>query len=145
MTETHTVDLTGRFDARAETYDASKVHRWQARMAADLTAATAHDRVLDVATGTGLVLRYLPAASDLGQRIGVDNSAGMLETARRALPTATFVVADAADVPFEPGRFDAVTCAAAIPYLIDRGRPGEAGAATPAPRPPPVARRGTPA
>lgn len=86
-------------------------------MAADLTAATADDRVLDVATGTGFVLRFLPAASAHGQRIGVDISAGMLKMAHRVLPMATFVVADAADVPFECGRFDAVTCVAAIPYL----------------------------
>lgn len=49
----------------------------------------------------------------------MDVSAGMLEKGRGALPAATFIIADAADLPFETGRFDAVTCVAGIPYLDD--------------------------
>ena len=42
--------------------------------------------------------------------VGADFSPAMLTHARRRLPNAEFVEADAQDLPFEDGEFDAVIC-----------------------------------
>lgn len=109
--------LAKRFDARADSYDASAVHRWQANVAASVADVGGHDRVLDVGTGTGLVLRCLPTTLGGGLRVGVDVSDGLLRVARRELPDATFMIADAQRLPFIDRSFDIVTCVATIPYL----------------------------
>jgi ubiquinone/menaquinone biosynthesis C-methylase UbiE len=60
-------------------------------------------RTLDVACGTGFLTRHLP-----GEVVGLDQSASMLEEARRQAPQATFVEGDALTLPFEDGTFDRV-------------------------------------
>ena len=63
-------------------------------------------RVLDVGTGTGVA-----AASAVGlgaAAVGVDTSVGMLEVGRAARPGLRFAAAEAIDLPFGPGTFDAV-------------------------------------
>ena len=107
------VDVGARFDARADTYDASAAHRWQAGVA----GVSPEERVLDVATGTGLVLRALPAPSPPGLRVGVDLSPGLLAVATRELPAAAWVRADAGHLPLVDGGVDVVTCVAGISYL----------------------------
>jgi SAM-dependent methyltransferase len=69
------------------------------RAVAELPAA----RTLDVACGTGFLTRHL-----LGAVTGLDQSARMLELARERAPGATFVQADALDLPFEDGAFERV-------------------------------------
>lgn len=69
------------------------------------------DRVLDVATGTGAVLRELRRRRVQPARVvGVDASREMLARARRSLPSWELVQADAGSLPFEDASFDAVTC-----------------------------------
>src|SRR5687768_7182807 len=81
------------FDEAAGDYD--RIERlmalgsgsWYRRGALRRSGLTPGMRVLDVATGTGLVARE--AAAIVGERpalIGVDPSAGMLAQARRSLP-----------------------------------------------------------
>ena len=111
------VDVGARFDARADTYDASAAHRWQAGVAAEVAGVSPEERVLDVATGTGLVLRALPAPTRPGLRVGVDLSPGLLAVAARELPSAAWVRADGGHLPLADGGFDVVTCVAGISYL----------------------------
>ncbi|NNC13303.1 class I SAM-dependent methyltransferase [Planctomonas sp. JC2975] len=113
------------FDGRAATYDESAFHR--ALAAETVRFALADDapdaqgtpevhRVLDIATGTGLVLRALP--STVTRRCGVDVSAGMLAVARAELPEAELVQTDASgELPFPAGSFDLITCVTAF-HLI---------------------------
>jgi SAM-dependent methyltransferase len=76
-----------------------------------------HD-VLDVATGTALLLRSLP--TDAGLRlVGVDISSGMLNVARAELPDAELHVADVHNLPFNGESFDLVTCVTALHLLAD--------------------------
>ncbi len=55
-----TAELAARFDERAATYDESAMHRGLAQAVADFVRLGAVRDVLDVGTGTGLVLRCAP-------------------------------------------------------------------------------------
>jgi ubiquinone/menaquinone biosynthesis C-methylase UbiE len=119
-------EIAARFDERADRYDESSMHRGLAAAVVDfalrdsaIDAASAGPRtVLDVATGTGLVLRYLNADPRVdwtgSQFTGIDISDGMLAVARTALPSARFVNADAARLPFDDDSFDLITCVTAL-------------------------------
>ena len=63
-------------------------------------------RVLDLCCGQGNVTRALVDAGC--EVIGADFSKAMLEIAAKQVPSATFVEADAQDLPFEGEEFDAV-------------------------------------
>ncbi|QCV89094.1 methyltransferase domain-containing protein [Acidipropionibacterium jensenii] len=110
-----------RFDARAHSYDSSAMHRALAHEVASFVDPGHGSAVLDVATGTGLVLRALARRCpdrEL-QLTGIDISPGMLEVARRRLPRATLTVGDAAALPFATDSFDLVTCVAALHLIPD--------------------------
>lgn len=90
------------------------------RIALEMLAIAPTDRVLDVACGPGNFTRdFAPAASE-GLVVGVDASESMLATAARetTAPNVAYLRADACDLPFRDGSFDAVCCFAAL-YLIE--------------------------
>ena len=58
-------------------------------------------RTLDVASGTGFMTRHLR-----GDVVGLDQSASMLDVARKQVPGAEFRQGDALDLPFDDGSFD---------------------------------------
>jgi ubiquinone/menaquinone biosynthesis C-methylase UbiE len=60
-------------------------------------------RTLDVACGTGFITQHLP-----GEVTGLDQSEAMIEIARERVPGASFVIADALDLPFPDDTFDRV-------------------------------------
>jgi ubiquinone/menaquinone biosynthesis C-methylase UbiE len=72
-----------------------RLERW----IADLPPA----RTLDVACGTGFMTRHLR-----GEVTGLDQSASMLEIARRQVPGAEFVRGDALALPFPDGSFERI-------------------------------------
>ncbi|XAY06944.1 tRNA methyltransferase [Paraconexibacter sp. AEG42_29] len=108
------------WDRQAARYPAQE-HR-QARalaVAVRLAATRPGDQVIDLATGTGAMLRALaalPADRRPAGVVGVDRSAGMLaRAAATALPDGwTTVAADARAVPRPAAAADVVTCA----YLL---------------------------
>ena len=83
---------------------------------ADLSAVR---DVLDVATGTGLVLRALRERREELRLTGTDISPGMLEVARDSLPDATWVEADAAALPIADRSVDLNTCVTALHAIPD--------------------------
>jgi demethylmenaquinone methyltransferase/2-methoxy-6-polyprenyl-1,4-benzoquinol methylase len=89
--------------------------------------APRHDqRVLDVATGTGMVAFAL-ARRGGGQVVGLDQNEAMLGAARRrleAMPSlagrVTFVQGEAERLPFADGEFDALSFTYLLRYVDDR-------------------------
>ena len=92
--------------------------RWR-RFLVSRIGAGADDRVLDVATGTGMVARELVAR--YGCRVvGVDQSAGMLaEARRRSNGHIELVEASAESLPFRDEEFDAATFTYLLRYVDD--------------------------
>jgi demethylmenaquinone methyltransferase/2-methoxy-6-polyprenyl-1,4-benzoquinol methylase len=92
--------------------------RWR-RFLVSRVEAGPGDRVLDVATGTGLVARELVARRGC-HVVGVDQSPGMLAEARRhANGGIELVEASAERLPFADGDFDALTFTYLLRYVDD--------------------------
>lgn len=116
---------TARFwDRVSRRYDRQ---RWLERASIgtviELLAPRREDRLLDVGTGTGLLLRQLAGSSPRpGEALGVDASAAML-TRVLGLPCGWSVtVADARALPFGAGDFDAATACYLLHVLTDADR-----------------------
>jgi ubiquinone/menaquinone biosynthesis C-methylase UbiE len=100
------------------------LERAAVRTAVELLAPASGERVLDVGTGTGELLRQLarrPARP--GDVVGVDASAAMLARVSR-LPAGWSVrVADARRLPFGDDEFDAATASYVLHVLADADVP----------------------
>jgi demethylmenaquinone methyltransferase / 2-methoxy-6-polyprenyl-1,4-benzoquinol methylase len=119
--------IAGRYDALNSVMTAGLHHRWRAR-AADLAGLGPGDSALDVCCGTGdLALELAGRVSPAGHVIGCDFSEPMLDLARektaaRGLQTVRFEWADALQLPYDAGRFDAVAVGFGIRNLADLDR-----------------------
>jgi demethylmenaquinone methyltransferase/2-methoxy-6-polyprenyl-1,4-benzoquinol methylase len=97
------------------------------RALVERTRAGTGDRVLDVATGTGLVAAELVRAHGC-RVVGVDQSEPMLAVARERLAVAPDLLdrvelrrAEAERLPFADGEFDALTFTYLLRYVDDPG------------------------
>lgn len=114
--------ISEAFDARAARYDESAMHRSVAAATAGFVDLSEVNVVLDVATGTGLVLREIAALATGLHLIGVDISPGMLDVARSHLPRAEWIEAEASSIPIPAASVDVITCVTAlhiIPSVAD--------------------------
>jgi hypothetical protein len=68
-TSRDTTWIAHEFDRRAATYDESEMHRWQADQAVQLLRPQPGQRILDIATGTGLAARACVRITHAPQRI----------------------------------------------------------------------------
>ncbi|HEX2702627.1 MAG TPA: ubiquinone/menaquinone biosynthesis methyltransferase [Solirubrobacteraceae bacterium] len=98
--------------------------RWR-RMLVAAIAPRPGERVLDVATGTGLVAMALARSGC--EVVAIDQSESMLSVARAQLARASdlagrvrFVTGEAERLPFEDGEFDAVSFTYLLRYVDDR-------------------------
>ena len=98
--------------------------RWRATLV-DQVNPLPGQRVLDVATGTGLVAFALARRGC--EVVALDQSPDMLATARRHLedhrdpkPRITFIQGQAERLPFDDGEFDALTFTYLLRYVDDR-------------------------
>jgi demethylmenaquinone methyltransferase/2-methoxy-6-polyprenyl-1,4-benzoquinol methylase len=116
--------IAGRYDLLNSVMTAGLHHRWR-RRAAEQAALGAGDAALDVCCGTGdlaleLAGRVLPG----GHVVGCDFSEPMLDLARDkaaalGTPGVRFEWADALSLPYDDGRFDAVTVGFGVRNLSD--------------------------
>jgi demethylmenaquinone methyltransferase / 2-methoxy-6-polyprenyl-1,4-benzoquinol methylase len=122
------------FDRVAQRYDllntlmsAGLHHRWRER-AADRAGLRAGEAGLDVCCGTGdLTIELAERAAPGGRVVGCDFSEPMLDLARekaeaRGLEGVRFEWADALNLPYDAGRFDAVTVGFGVRNFADRER-----------------------
>jgi demethylmenaquinone methyltransferase/2-methoxy-6-polyprenyl-1,4-benzoquinol methylase len=101
--------IAGSYDLLNSVMTAGLHHQWR-RRAADLVEVGPGASVLDVATGTGdLAVELDSRVQPGGSVIGSDFSEEMLARARTKAPNIPFEWANVLDLPYESGRFDAVT------------------------------------
>ena len=116
--------LDRRYDVLSSALSFGQDPRWRREMVARI-AAGPDERVLDVATGTGLVARTLVQRYGCTV-VGLDQSADMLSGARRALGDDPNLAArielrqgEAERLPFAEGEFDHLTFTYLLRYVDD--------------------------
>ncbi len=116
--------LPGRYDRMGAIMSFGQDPRWR-RALVDAIAAAPGQRVLDVATGTGLVAFTLAQSSGC-EVVGLDQSEPMLTEARRRLALrpglehrVRFMSGEAERLPFADGEFDALTFTYLLRYVDD--------------------------
>ena len=119
--------VAARYDLLNSLMSAGLHHRWRER-AADRAEVGPGDSALDVCCGTGdLTLELAGRIAPDGSVIGCDFSEPMLDlarekAARRGIDGARFEWADALSLPYDAGRFDAVTVGFGVRNFADRDR-----------------------
>jgi demethylmenaquinone methyltransferase/2-methoxy-6-polyprenyl-1,4-benzoquinol methylase len=110
--------LPGRYDRMGAVLSFGQDPRWRRALVAAIDPHPGQ-RVLDVATGTGLVAARLVAAG--ADVVGLDQSEEMLATARERLDgRATLIRGEAERLPFADAEFDALTFTYLLRYVDDR-------------------------
>jgi ubiquinone/menaquinone biosynthesis C-methylase UbiE len=113
------------YDLRAPYYDdwwinaARERPGWPEELADAVATVTALPpaRTLDVACGTGYLTQHL-----VGAVVGLDQSASMLDEARRRIPDGEFVLGDALSLPFPDGAFERIFTSYFYCHLVDDER-----------------------
>ena len=119
--------VAARYDVLNSVMTAGLHHRWRER-AADRAELSPGDSALDVCCGTGdLALELAGRVSPDGHVVGCDFSEPMLDLARekargRDAESVRFEWADALSLPYDAGRFDAVTVGFGVRNLADLDR-----------------------
>jgi demethylmenaquinone methyltransferase / 2-methoxy-6-polyprenyl-1,4-benzoquinol methylase len=119
--------IAGRYDLLNSVMTAGLHHTWRTR-AADLAELAPGDSALDVCCGTGdLAFELAGRVSPGGHVVGCDFSEPMLDLARekavsRSAGSVRFEWADALQLPYDAGRFDAVTVGFGVRNFADRER-----------------------
>jgi demethylmenaquinone methyltransferase/2-methoxy-6-polyprenyl-1,4-benzoquinol methylase len=119
--------VASNYDALNSVMTAGLHHRWRERAAAQ-TELRPGDSALDICCGTGdLTLELSRRVTPDGHVIGSDFSEPMLDLARekaagRQAAGVRFEWADALQLPYDGGRFDAVTVGFGVRNLADLDR-----------------------
>jgi demethylmenaquinone methyltransferase/2-methoxy-6-polyprenyl-1,4-benzoquinol methylase len=119
--------VASRYDALNSVMTAGLHHRWRER-AGERAELGRGESALDVCCGTGdLTLELARRVAPGGHVVGCDFSEPMLDLARekaasRGAPGVRFEWADALSLPYDAGRFDAVTVGFGVRNLADLDR-----------------------
>jgi demethylmenaquinone methyltransferase/2-methoxy-6-polyprenyl-1,4-benzoquinol methylase len=117
--------IAGRYDLLNSLMTAGLHHAWRER-AVDRAGVSPGDAVLDVCCGTcDLSFELAGRVSPGGHVVGCDFSEQMLDLARekalqRRVESVRFEWADALQLPYDDGRFDAVTVGFGVRNFADR-------------------------
>ncbi len=117
--------LPGRYERMGAVLSFGQDPRWR-RALVEAIAPQPGQRILDVATGTGLVARALARAAPC-ELVAIDQSEEMLAGARARLQASgelaariTLMRGEAERLPFRDGEFDALTFTYLLRYVDDR-------------------------
>jgi ubiquinone/menaquinone biosynthesis C-methylase UbiE len=108
-------NIAGRYDdvwgSRFETV---------ARLVRERVPLSPGSSVLDIGTGTGIVLRAFASQVPQGSRLtGCDRSTAMIRVARSRVPALRFVAADAMSLPFQDATFDVATASFVLSHFVN--------------------------
>lgn len=113
------------YDQRSNSYDEGDFHPLLAHRLIEHIGIHAGQKILDIATGTGLVaIEAAQVVGSSGQVVGVDISTGLLKVAQRKISAAglsniELVIADAENLDFPDNSFDRVLCCSALPFMTN--------------------------
>lgn len=113
------------FNSRTNYDKGNNFHPPLANRLVELAGLQSGQKILDIATGTGLVaIAAAKIVGSDGQVVGVDISKGMLEQAQRKVEAAglqnvELQEIDAENLKLSDNSFDAILCSSAIVYLTD--------------------------
>ena len=123
MSETHRT-FAGSVPENYQRYLVPLIFEDYAADLADRVPADEGLRLLETACGTGVVTRHLLARLPTGSTVtATDLNSGMIDQARAQLGEPeglTLQTADATDLPFADGSFDAVVCQFGVMFFPDR-------------------------
>jgi len=113
--------LPRRYDQLSAALSFWQDPRWRRAMV-DAVAPTANERILDVATGTGMVAAELRSRADCAV-VGLDQSAEMLAAARTRFAgdgaRVELIEGQAEELPFAEASFDALSFTYLLRYVDD--------------------------
>lgn len=113
------------YSRRSSNYDDGDWHPKIAHRLVEYAQLSQGQRVLDVATGTGMVaIEAAQIVGNEGHVIGIDISTGMIEQARRkiellGLSNVEFQLLDAEALDFPSNTFDYIFCSSALIWMSD--------------------------
>ncbi len=124
MLPKNNADDIEKFNRWASTYESSRVQNFLVdrvhRAVLELLVTAEPRRVLDIGCGTGRLLRTMGARWPAAQLTGVDAAEGMVEVARRLMPTATFYTGVAEALPLPDASADLVLGTLSFHHWHDR-------------------------
>ncbi|MDO5293514.1 MAG: methyltransferase domain-containing protein [bacterium] len=109
------------FDQIAKDYDTSFDGKYVRSMYPELVERIRKEKpktVLDLGCGNGNVLAELMSDNKI-KLFGADLSSQMVEEAMKRVPTGTFCVANAEDLPYEDNSFDVIVCNASFHHYTN--------------------------
>jgi ubiquinone/menaquinone biosynthesis C-methylase UbiE len=118
-------EIADLYSRRSLTYDSSAWHVRIAQQLVDFANIAPDSRILDIATGTGMVALYVASKmGPLGSVVGIDISEGMIARAKFKLNTSPinnvhFELGDAEALGFAPNSFDFIFCSSAFIWMTD--------------------------
>ena len=98
--------IADRYDLITVLLSAGRDRRWKARLV-ELADPRPHDRVLDLACGTGDLAHAV--AARVARVVGLDVTPRMIALARAKASASRFVVGDMMAIPFADATFDLIT------------------------------------
>jgi demethylmenaquinone methyltransferase/2-methoxy-6-polyprenyl-1,4-benzoquinol methylase len=111
------------FNSLAETWDEKTHHDMKKlRLMLDLLYIKEDDTILDVGTGTGILLPLL-LEKTAGKNISaIDGAEKMIEMAQKKFSSSgiTFIAADVLEYPFNKNSFDHIICYSVFPHLEEK-------------------------
>ena len=102
------------YDSFLERATLGYIHKWQKRLIKNTRIG---EVVLDIGTGTGEILNKISQMSPKAKLIGIDVSFDMLKLAKRKVPKAQFILADAHNLPFKENSLDNVFFSLTLRHL----------------------------
>lgn len=113
------------FNERAEVWDEISVHNLEkVQYITDLLEIHSSDRILDIGTGTGIMIPFYERYLVDGSIVAVDHSEKMIEVARskypeKKHPMISYLISDVYELKYDAD-FDIVVCYSCFPHFVDQ-------------------------